>query len=327
MASNLKLANNAVARLSVALSASTAATTIVVAPGQGVLFPALSGSQYFPATLTRSDGAHEVVKVTARNTDTFTVLRAQETTVALAFAVNDFFELRLTAGAFQGELDAMSSALAAKADAAATASALAGKADAAATASALANCLLATTAAATYFPKSGGALTDNIIFPNSKGVLATDTLGAVRAMLYMDGANKVNLISAGGQGIGFCNSGGGQVASCNEQGDFTLRSWTTTSDARLKTNRRPLDEAMLDRVADLVDAGYFDWIDGSGTALGLSAQELQKIGLDVAVKADADGKLSVDYAGLTAVLVQAMLRREKRRHAEYEARFAALEAK
>lgn len=92
----LKLSNNAVARL--AASITSTETSIGLTPGAGALFPALSAGDWFPATLVKSDGTLEIVKVTARSVDVLTVTRAQESTSASAFNAGDMIELRLTAG-------------------------------------------------------------------------------------------------------------------------------------------------------------------------------------------------------------------------------------
>jgi len=87
--------NNASAPL--ASSISSSATAIVVTTGQGALFPALSGSDYFYATLTNSSNQLEIVKVTARSSDTMTVIRGQEGTTARAYVATDKIEVRVTA--------------------------------------------------------------------------------------------------------------------------------------------------------------------------------------------------------------------------------------
>lgn len=92
----LKLANNAITRLAAGIAAGD--LSLSVTPGTGALFPTLGVGDYFPATLVRgSDGAIEIVKVTARATDVFTIERAKENTTALAFIAGDRIELRLTA--------------------------------------------------------------------------------------------------------------------------------------------------------------------------------------------------------------------------------------
>lgn len=73
-------------------------TSLTVAAGTGGLFPSLAGSQYFYCTLSNVGGSViEIVKVTARSSDTFTIVRAQDNTTASAFSAGDKVELRLTA--------------------------------------------------------------------------------------------------------------------------------------------------------------------------------------------------------------------------------------
>lgn len=92
----LKLKNDAISRLASGISSSD--TSIVLTPGTGTLFPALSSGDYFPATLIKEDGSREIVRVTGRSLDVLTVVRAQEGTEAQTFNANDKIELRLTAG-------------------------------------------------------------------------------------------------------------------------------------------------------------------------------------------------------------------------------------
>lgn len=87
--------NNASGAL--ASSITSAATTITLTTGAGAQFPAISGSNYFYATLTDSSNNLEIVKVTARATDVLTVVRAQEGTTARAYSAADKLELRVTA--------------------------------------------------------------------------------------------------------------------------------------------------------------------------------------------------------------------------------------
>ena len=86
--------NNARATLAAALNSS--ATTLAVSAGQGALFPSPTGSDVFFVTLTNaSESVFEIVRVTARATDTFTVVRGQDGTSAAAWAAGDKVELRL----------------------------------------------------------------------------------------------------------------------------------------------------------------------------------------------------------------------------------------
>lgn len=95
----IKLANNA--RSTLAGSLTNVATSLTVQAGEGVKFPAISGSDYFLSTLVKLIAGvpvYEIVKVTARVTDTFTIVRAQEGTAATTFSAADSVELRMTAG-------------------------------------------------------------------------------------------------------------------------------------------------------------------------------------------------------------------------------------
>lgn len=73
------------------------ATSIPLATGTGALFPAITGSDFFYVTFVDGSNNREIVKVTARTTDTLTVTRAQEGTTAIGFTAGDIVELRITA--------------------------------------------------------------------------------------------------------------------------------------------------------------------------------------------------------------------------------------
>ena len=87
--------NNAVGALASSINDSVLSLTLQ--SGQGALFPQPSGSSYFYATIIADDNTKEVVKVTARSTNTFTIVRAQDNTSARAFDAGDRVELRLVA--------------------------------------------------------------------------------------------------------------------------------------------------------------------------------------------------------------------------------------
>lgn len=108
----VQFANNAASTLAAGISNS--ATSLTISPGDGAKFPALSGGQYFMATLVKATGETEVVKVTARATDTFTIARAQEqvggAATAYAFSAGDRIEMRLTSGVLGDEIDRIDAA-------------------------------------------------------------------------------------------------------------------------------------------------------------------------------------------------------------------------
>lgn len=98
--------NNASTTLASSINSSV--TSLTVAAGYGTLFPNPTASQYFYCTLSNTAGTTiEIVKVTARSTDTFTIVRAQDGTTASAFNAGDKVELRLVNASLAnfGQLD------------------------------------------------------------------------------------------------------------------------------------------------------------------------------------------------------------------------------
>ena len=89
-----KFKNNASTTLASGIG--TGDTVLTVATGEGVKFPALGTNEIFMATLEGA-GSMEIVKVTARSTDTFTIVRAQEGTTSAVFASGATVEERWTA--------------------------------------------------------------------------------------------------------------------------------------------------------------------------------------------------------------------------------------
>ena len=84
--------NNAKTTLASGINSSV--TSISVSAGS--LLPSLTGSDFFFATI--DDGTkNEIVKVTARSSNTLTVVRAQDNTTAQSFSTGAVVELRLTA--------------------------------------------------------------------------------------------------------------------------------------------------------------------------------------------------------------------------------------
>ena len=108
----VRFSNNAVSQLAANLTNS--GTSLSVTSGDGAKFPTISGGQYFMATLVKADGSTEVVKVTARSTDTMTIVRAAEpvagASTSYAFSAGDRIEHRLTSGALGSEIDRLDSA-------------------------------------------------------------------------------------------------------------------------------------------------------------------------------------------------------------------------
>ncbi len=95
----VKVTNNAFGTISAGINSS--ATTVTVDTGQGARFPTLSAGDFFFATLIDTSNNIEVIKVTARSSDSMTVTRAADNTTARAFSIGDRIELRPTAALFE----------------------------------------------------------------------------------------------------------------------------------------------------------------------------------------------------------------------------------
>jgi hypothetical protein len=89
--------NNATSTLDSGITA--IATSLTVAAGEGARFPNPSSPNYFYATLAGTNGI-EIVKVTARATDVFTIVRAQDGTTAKVYSAGETVELRPVAALF-----------------------------------------------------------------------------------------------------------------------------------------------------------------------------------------------------------------------------------
>lgn len=99
MALTLLAANNAQTVLAAGISSS--ATSLTVNTGTGDLFPAaVSGISYFKLTLidAATGALNEIVHVTSRSGDVFTIQRGQEGTIARAWSANDIAANMMTAG-------------------------------------------------------------------------------------------------------------------------------------------------------------------------------------------------------------------------------------
>ena len=88
----VKVTNNAFGTISAGINSSD--TTVTLDTGQGARFPTLGSGEYFYGTLIDTNNNVEVIKVTARSSDSMTVTRAQDNTTARAFSIGDRFELR-----------------------------------------------------------------------------------------------------------------------------------------------------------------------------------------------------------------------------------------
>lgn len=98
------LTNNAASTLASAIT--NVATSLTVSAGTGSKYPNPVAGEYFFVTLSNPAGTViEIVKVTARATDVFTIVRGQDGTTGTAFNSADLVELRPNAEVVREKLD------------------------------------------------------------------------------------------------------------------------------------------------------------------------------------------------------------------------------
>ncbi len=100
---DIKFTNFAHSQLAGSINSS--ATTLLLETGHGARFPNPTGGDFFYVTLENASLVREIVKVTARSTDTLTVVRAQDNTTAVSWSAGDTVALRLNAAAIEAVLN------------------------------------------------------------------------------------------------------------------------------------------------------------------------------------------------------------------------------
>lgn len=311
----VKFKNNASATLASSINSSV--TSISVSSGQGALFPSLSGSDYFYATLVDSSNNLEIVKVTARSSDTLTVVRGSDDTTARSYTAGDKVELRPVAAAFS-ELVAQSATATTSAagivqltdSVASTSVTTAATPKNVKSAYDLAN--TANTTANAAMPKAGGTFTGSVTAPyyiasgSSSGYSAEDRADSSKYYTWYVSSNALRLYSStGGDNLFVVDSSGNTTA---------LGDVTAYSDERLKSDIQTIGHA-VDIVNQLRGVAFVK--DGKA-GLGVIAQEVQEI-IPQVVHENESGYLSVAYGNIVGVLIEALK--------EVDARLKAVEIK
>lgn len=97
--------------------------------------------------------------------------------------------------------------------------------------------------------------------------------------------------------------------------DGVSTNYTTTSDARLKTDLQAIDPAIV----DLIDMYDFAWVNGAGRSVGGVAQELQAVFPQAVMQGETEADMwSVDYSKFVPLLIEAV-KELRTRVAELEA--------
>ena len=118
------------------------------------------------------------------------------------------------------------------------------------------------------------------------------------------GVTKFIITNSGRVGIGTTAPGYAlQVGAAGDGSEARANAWNTLSDVRFKDNVATISGA-LDKIMQL-DGVSFDWKSTGQESLGFIAQDVQKV-FPQLVSTDEQGILSLNYAGFSAPIVQAI---------------------
>jgi hypothetical protein len=99
----------------------------------------------------------------------------------------------------------------------------------------------------------------------------------------------------------FAQAGVYITGNISATGDVIAQNVNSLSDATLKTNVTAIENA--EQVIDALTGVGYDWINGSGHAYGLIAQDVEEV-LPEAVKTDENGIKSVNYSMVIPFLIE-----------------------
>jgi len=119
-----------------------------------------------------------------------------------------------------------------------------------------------------------------------------------------NGSFSNDLYTQGNMGIGTTTAG--QKLQVGKNGDGTsavANAWNVFSDKRWKKDITPINNALAITLA--LEGVNYKWISSGKEDFGFIAQDVEKL-LPLAVHTDSNGYKSVDYARITAVLVEAI---------------------
>ena len=86
-------------------------------------------------------------------------------------------------------------------------------------------------------------------------------------------------------------------------GTLSATIFTSTSDERVKTNIRPITNAL--DITEQLSGVRFNWKENNLPSLGLIAQEVEKV-LPEVVNTDSEDMKSINYSSLVSLLVEAI---------------------
>lgn len=301
--------NNAWGQLSVAITAQS--TQLLLSGGQGERFPsATEGVSYFYATIVDSKNNIEIVKCTARQADTLTVVRGADNTEPRAFLDGSRVELRPCAALLNDKVssDDLEAAVSEAVDTM--------KAESDRTYELLNNAI--NNVKLNYLSYSDFNLKiadyatkselSSLQYVSKKGDSMTGALKITTSAtngLEVTGSN-INIAKSSSNG-GNLTAAGAITAT----GTVTSKSgvfgpaFQVTSDIRKKKNVKPFLPNEGQTLVSALCPIWFDWAADGRHDVGLIAQEVQKVVPEV-VRVGEDGYLTINYPALVAVAFAAI---------------------
>ena len=299
--------NNAWGELAASITATT--TLLTLKSGQGERFPtAVEGTSWFYVTIVDEQNNIEIVKCTARSSDSLTVVRGMDDTERLAFNVGCRVELRPCAALFNDKLsldewEAARDALKSELTTTMSETTKTLTATVEGLQSTVTNSYVSTAALEKALSEKDDANDEEFLsiadakkqyLPLSGGTLA----GALKiednsaSGLTMNGGDlAVNKKTVNNQKLG------GNITAAGTIKGETIRS---TSDRRMKTDIKPVEGA-TEVIAKLKPVGFKWKSDGHGS-YGFIAQDVVEVIPELVHGSDKQG-YSLEYNGIIPFLV------------------------
>jgi hypothetical protein len=137
---------------------------------------------------------------------------------------------------------------------------------------------------------------------NIGGNVATNQINNGSSAVQIPTANGNVDVKVNGANVTVWTAQGEYVTgNVSVTGDVIATNFNNTSDARLKANVAPIENA--GQVVDALTGVGYDWINGSGHAYGMIAQAVEEV-LPEAVHTDENGIKSVNYNMVIPFLVE-----------------------
>jgi hypothetical protein len=137
---------------------------------------------------------------------------------------------------------------------------------------------------------------------NFTGNVTSDAISSGTTSITIPNANgDININVNGNRVAAFIGTGLYVTGGISATGDVIAQNVNSLSDATLKTNVAPIENA--GQVVDALTGVSYDWVDGSGHAYGLIAQDVEQV-VPEAVKTGDDGIKSVNYSMLIPFLIE-----------------------